>query len=191
MCSAVSKRGTATRRSAKARCRSGARAPVPAPPRPRCAPPRGRSALRAGGGRIQQLIRGAARQPPGKAQDDGRDRERGQRICIAQPANAESHARIGGGQPHGDRNAGPDVGGEVKRVGFQRLRAGRYRDMLESARTAEIDGDRKCEYRKGPHRRTNGTGATKMRMIASTTIQTQEAPMRKVSVKAERVSTRA
>jgi hypothetical protein len=35
------------------------------------------------------------------------------------------------------------------------------------------------------------TGATKMRMIASTTIHTHDAPMRKVSVKADSVSTRA
>ena len=102
---------------------------------------------------VEQSVDGAPGQPPTDGDDDSRYEQCGNRIGIAQPVDVIGASDQNQGQTEHDHAGGPDVGGKVQGVGFQRLAVVFGGNASEDARAPPVEPHGKQHHGKGRDRR--------------------------------------
>src|ERR1700688_1502870 len=109
----------------------------------------------AGRGGVEQSVNGAASQPPAYGNHNSGHKQSGDRVGIAQPIDAKGAADENQDQPEYDHPGGPDVGGKMERVGFQRLAVVFVGDAAKCARAPPVHAHREQHHRKSGDGRLN------------------------------------
>ena len=102
---------------------------------------------------VEQRVDGAASQSPTDGDHDSGDKQRGDGIGIAQPVDVIGASDENQRQSEHDHARGPDVGGEVQRVGFQRLTVVFGGDAAEHAGAPPVEPHGKQHHGKSCDRR--------------------------------------
>jgi hypothetical protein len=114
-----------------------------------------------GGSGIEQSIDGAPCQPPAHGNDHARDEKSRDRIGHAEPLQTIGASRQNKNQTEDNDTSGPDVGGKVECIGFQRLAIVFGGDAAQGAGAPVVHRHGDQHNDKGPDRRLDINAAEK------------------------------
>ena len=104
---------------------------------------------------VEQRIDRALAEPRADPEDDAGHAQRGERVGVGEPGRMQAIAQPDGGHAEENHQRAPDVSGEMKRVGFERVALVALGHAGEAPRARPVDGHGQAQNQDGSDARAN------------------------------------